>query len=156
VDRVDCCENEAVIFDYKTGTRKITRKDIESFKSIQLGVYALAVKKILQKEPIAGCYYRVNHSGGCNIECPLGMAETHIANSLVSKASSLKSQKDWEGYFNDLAICILKSVISIRSGFFPQCDDMARCQRCDYKYLCQQLYLLENEVCQDNADTSTG
>ena len=71
IDRVDVCDDNFLIFDYKTYNKDLADKEIYYGESLQLYIYAKAMEENIGKKP-AGVFYvpiRVGFTKGAGVKC---------------------------------------------------------------------------------------
>lgn len=110
IDRIDRLPDGTVeIVDYKTGSVK---RPLDAKKSLQLSIYAMAAKEILELEPSRLTFYN------------LGINDATVA---TRDAKSLTQARQEVG---EIADCIRAGQFPAKPGFL--------CNYCDYRLLCPE------------------
>lgn len=132
IDRVDRCQGETRIIDYKTGSVKpLDLKDFEEVRekeekkaALQLATYAWIFLKNhpVHKEVTAGIYHLRNLSKGLD---------------LLRTGPALNPHQDLQslGPFEDVIASLLDEMFSPEVPFM-QTEDTRRCEYCPYKVMC--------------------
>ena len=146
IDRIDRHDDGLVVMDYKTGGGSVDgTKAIELGKNLQLGLYALAVRKVLGEEVITAQYVKIDETGvnrnsgflfsrwnkgkkADPVEKPISTARS-VSKSLFSAEPDEIWQKV-ETRVDSLAQ-------SIREGdYSPKPADPKDCAECRYQTVC--------------------
>jgi RecB family exonuclease len=146
IDRIDQHDDGLVVMDYKTGSGSIDgQKTIEIGKNLQLGLYALAVRKLFEQEVITAQYVRLDESkinrnagflfGAWNkgkkadvVEKPISTARSNIKSLFLAEPSDVWAQV--QAKVDQLAN-------SIRAGdFSARPADPQDCAQCRYRNVC--------------------
>ena len=132
IDRIDRAAGTLVVFDYKTGGIP-TRREIDDFESIQLGVYAMAVRDKLAGPVMGICYYQVSPGKGCRIRPVMLQKGTDIACAIGGRGAM--DSDTFERYFDRLGSIIDDALRNMGKGSFTPVYKASRCKTCEYRYL---------------------
>lgn len=141
IDRIDINKNEKTfeVIDYKSGSKKVSKSEIEKGTSLQLPVYIWAVKTLLNDElgeeysPKAMSIYNLKYQ------------EDIFGRNPVSVSRSRKIDFDPTPALNELVDIALdhvkKSVENIMAGNFPLTPFIEEkdkvCRYCNYNTICR-------------------
>lgn len=142
IDRLDRCDGDAVIWDYKTG-RLPGPGDITEFRSIQIGLYMLAATHILGHPVNAGGYCHLPGRSNTSLRTCIRLEGSGIDSHLPKSGHSNQLDRLWPppefaGYFIELTDIVAKTAWGIRRGAFPAATDAAACDNCEFYSLCHR------------------
>jgi len=139
IDRIDMdkSNNKFEVIDYKTGSKKITKAEIEEGLSLQLPIYVWAAKTLLHN----------NDSKVYNAEAMIIYSLKYQENSFGKNKVSLSQKKDVNhsdliNEYVDIALEHVKNTVkNIRNGNFPLTKYLNNnekvCKFCSYKMICR-------------------
>jgi ATP-dependent helicase/nuclease subunit B len=149
IDRIDCSNDSAVIFDYKIG-KLPPLNEVDQFinaddsttanlKVIQIGIYLLAARQLLNLNPSGGFYYQLSRKSGCRIAPVIGVDTTQEISAFFSKrtASRQVDRDRIEAYLNRIETICLSAAEQLRAGFFNIDPDEKTCRYCSFSHLCR-------------------
>jgi ATP-dependent helicase/DNAse subunit B len=139
IDRIDINKTSKLfeVVDYKSGSKTITKKEIEDGLSLQLPIYVWAAKSLLLNnlndnfDAEAMTIYTLNYKGD-----KFGKNRVSLSRSKSANQSELIDK------YVDIALEHVKnSVKNIRKGNFPLTKFMENtekiCKFCNYKMICR-------------------
>ncbi len=139
IDRIDVDERSKrfLIIDYKTGSSKITGRQVTNGESVQLPLYILAVQKLLLPgyEPIGAVYYQLSDMSKKD-----GILHAdRLPNSLSvgGRSSSLIVGAQWENTFQKILENLTSITDRIYQGLFTSGAEPCR-PHCPLKHYCTQ------------------
>jgi RecB family exonuclease len=148
IDRIDRHDDGLVVMDYKTGGGSIDgTKAIEIGKNLQLGLYALAVKKLMGEEVITAQYVRIDedgvnrNSGFLFSRWNKGKKADPVEKPLSTARSNSKSlfQAEPEEIWKKVESRVDALADSIRAGdYSARPADPKDCAECRYQTVCGQ------------------
>ena len=163
VDRIDVGPDGALaIYDYKSGrsANLPSFTDIREADEVQLGVYVLAVERLLASAPqlVAGAWYyslRDNRMGS-----GVWREEYHDRFAAERRRGGKLSRDQWREYVDRVAASALDVAGKATAGaFYIAPRKPSSCVWCDYRRVCQ-VYMLDLEALSQSAegdgDTCTG
>lgn len=141
IDRIDRCDDELVIWDYKSGHIP-SASDIRGLIKIQVGLYMLAAGQILGLDTVAGGYYQVRGRTPLLQKTALRLrgsrADAHLPDP--GRANSLDRvwrRDEFDDYFRTLEQWISECVSIMRSGWFSIRKDISNCDQCPFAGACR-------------------
>ncbi len=140
IDRIDVNKSAKIfeILDYKTGSKKVIKSEIEDGISLQLPVYVWATKTLLLSKT------KENYNSEAMGIYSLNYTDENFGKNRVSLTRK-KKDVDFAALLNeyvDIALSHVKnSVKGIRAGEFPLTkfieDNEKVCRFCNYKMICR-------------------
>jgi len=155
VDRIDCCGNKFVVYDYKK-RRMPPSGEIEKGLDLQIPLYILAVEQHLVAttgQVIGGGYYALEQPGKDG-----GMWLDEYKDALAHRATKRSGNytaAGWQALLEGIKAAVVQHVDNIRRGVFPV--EPKRCpQHCSFAAICRfdplraQLSATQAEVNDDD------
>ena len=163
VDRIDIGPDGALaIYDYKSGrsANLPSFTDIKEADEVQLGVYVLAVERLLASapQPVAGAwYYSLRDS---SMASGVWREEYHDRFAAERRRGGKLSGEEWRQYVGRVQARALDVAGRAAAGVFHIAPRKpSSCAWCDYRRVCQ-VYMLDLEALSQSAegdgDASTG
>ncbi|MBF0493020.1 MAG: PD-(D/E)XK nuclease family protein [Deltaproteobacteria bacterium] len=141
IDRVDCNveKGEFAVFDYKTGELSKLNPQIKAYQKIQLPLYALAAKKLLEK--------KFNKPMQLLASMALNLKDMEFKYGLLPKTNqrrfsqnarsgAIYQDAEWEEFWKNLEIKILEYAEQIKSGNFEIKPDPCLAY-CEFREVCR-------------------
>jgi len=116
VDRIDQNQNQTIILDYKSGSIKEANrtKNLEKLTDFQMSIYSEILKPTYSS---------------------MSLAFVEIFNDKTTEITMLKEK-------TDILYEIIDDLKATKEVVASKCDDVSRCQYCDYTLLCERgVYL---------------
>ena len=138
IDRIDVDSKQKrfLVIDYKTGSTKVTGKQIRSGEALQLPLYIMAVQKLLlpDYEPIGGVYFHLSDlsqkDGILHADRLPDFLELH------PRSSSLVPAGQWDEIFETTRRRVGEIVTEIRKGEFLSKPEPCE-PYCPYQDICR-------------------
>jgi len=155
VDRIDVGPDGALaIYDYKSGrsANLPSFTEIREADEVQLGVYVLAVERLLASAPllVAGAWYyslRDNRMGS-----GVWREEYHDRFAAERRRGGKLSRDQWREYVDRVAASALDVAGKAAAGaFYIAPRKPSSCVWCDYRRVCQ-VYMLDLEALSQSAE----
>ena len=155
VDRIDVGPDGALaIYDYKSGrsANLPSFTDIKEADEVQLGVYVLAVERLLASAPqlVAGAWYyslRDNRMGS-----GVWREEYHDRFAAERRRGGKLSSEKWSEYVGRVQASALDVAGKAAAGVFHIAPrKLSSCAWCDYRRVCQ-VYMLDLEALSQSGD----
>lgn len=138
VDRIDVdpVKKTFLVIDYKTGSRKVTGKDIERGTALQLPIYIRAVQELLlpDYQPIGALYFSLADMSKRDGMLRLDYVKDYFDFSL--RSSSLMTPDKWEEVLKESLETAQDVGAEIRAGRFPPCEEICA-SFCPYQDMCR-------------------
>ena len=138
VDRIDVDhENKTfLIIDYKTGSGKITGKDIENGRALQLPLYIHAVQRLLLPGylPVGGLYFSLATMSMSDGFLRLDRVEDYFDFSM--RSSSFMPPEQWQAVMDGALKQVHELVADLYEGRFERSDQICAAY-CAYQDMCR-------------------
>lgn len=137
VDRIDVDEQQKtfMVLDYKTGSRKITGRDIERGDSLQLPIYIQAVQTLLLPDytPIGGVFFSLADMSKQDGMLCLDTVADYFEFSM--RSSSIMPRDKWQALLEESLGHVRETVADIEAGRFPPTEGLCS-NYCPYQDMC--------------------
>lgn len=146
IDRIEVCGDSFAVVDYKSGKKTKQLCDVREGTSLQLAIYLLAAKAILEKhlkrkmEMAAGIFYKVNAKEiKRDSQILLYEDRASLGCGGKHKDSYCGTQEELEALLEGTKNFIKKYVNGIREGSFPvkPHEKASRCDKCSFNAACR-------------------
>ncbi len=135
IDRVDVDGGRAVVQDYKTGKTTFPVARWEDKNRLQVALYMLAVRDLLELEPVAGLYIALANENG-----PRGIARDDAADAIgaVAKNDRLATE-EFEAQLARARERVGELAVRMRSGEVRPCPETCAWNGgCSYPSICRE------------------
>ncbi len=113
IDRVDIApDGTFLIYDYKSGTKHPTAKEITGGTALQLPLYLLAFQQVTSSRGIGGGYYTIRRE----VDRSIVLADPSVQDMMVRR---VRPSADFTGTIRHALDCAFTCIAGIRSGRFP-------------------------------------
>lgn len=137
VDRIDVDEEQKtyMVLDYKTGSRKITGRDIERGDSLQLPLYIRAVQELLLPDykPIGGVFFSLADMSKQDGMLCLDIVSDYFDFSM--RSSSIMPRAKWQALMDQSLEHVCETVTEIEAGRFSRSEGLCS-HYCPYRDMC--------------------
>ena len=144
IDRIEICGDSFAVVDYKFGSNVKQMSDVEKGTSLQLAIYLLAAKEILEKhlkremKKAAGLFYKINDK---EIKRDSQIISKENCTPLLGsgrRPTCCETQEELEDLLKATKENIKKYVSGIRKGDFPVGSDSDKlCGYCAFSAACR-------------------
>jgi RecB family exonuclease len=130
IDRVDVGDGHAIVRDYKLSTAHPAARWNEE-RRLQAGLYALAVRALMELEPVAALYQPLS---GRELR-PRGIVRAGLNGAYVSR--DVLDDDAFEAALTEVRELAVRAAADIRSGRVAPCPSRCSTRGCMYPGICR-------------------
>lgn len=135
IDRIDVGPGGALaIYDYKSGKKAPSSKEIKEVADIQLGLYALAAEHLLGAEVAGVWYWQVPSKGRTQ---GVWKAGYHRDFNAGRKWAGKLDDDEWRAFQERVREAVARCDQGARQGMYPPTPSEDACRYCDFPDICR-------------------